>query len=169
MKKITEGEITSLTRRFFKENGFSILSSLSSKEKLNYTIDGNSLNNKQPDSVFIKNDLVILCEDKLAFKNLFKKQGAKVSDHTKLLAFLESKESKEKFSEKIRIKTGTKDIKVSGCLSSLKPGNKNLFIVDPLLLNIQIEWDGDHLFVCDLVDSHYFSSYFDKKSIQFQL
>ena len=139
--KITENEINSAVRRFFRLNGFSFMSTLPGGEKLYYTINNNPLHNKQPDSIVYKGDLLILCEDKINYSDLFKQNKEHLSDYNKLLSFLTSEEDVRRFN--IRAKSGHPDIDftIRGCLSSLAPKSKRDHTVDyGLFLNVQVSF-----------------------------
>lgn len=136
LSRITEGEITSIVRRFYRANGFHFLSTSSSGEKLYYVIDGNLQNNKQPDSIVIKNDIIIICEDKIFYSDLFAEKKGAGSDLKKVTAFLSSEDAISHFREKLP--KDFKHNKILGCLSSLIRDSENLISIPNNILNIRI-------------------------------
>jgi len=134
--RFTEGEITSLVRRFFRANDFNFLSTFSNGDKLYYTFDGNTLNNKQPDSIIFKNDLVIICEDKIMFRSLYNANDKTKGDFSKLSRFLNSSIDLNIFKKKIKNLVNIENVKIIGCLSSLESkqeSNNKSFISDNLM------------------------------------
>ncbi|MFL9837205.1 hypothetical protein ABS768_06840 [Flavobacterium sp. ST-75] len=85
MDKISEAEINSCTRKFLLDNDFQFISTKNNGEKFYYRI-----NNtfpplyKQPDCLSIKDNVVIVWEEKIKFKDLFRKQATKISDIEKI-------------------------------------------------------------------------------------
>ena len=85
MKRFTEAEINSCTRRFLIENGFNFLSTKNNGEKFYYRLNKSSPPLlKQPDCLAYKENVVIIWEEKVKFNDLFKTQNGKVSDIDKL-------------------------------------------------------------------------------------
>ena len=134
-QRITEGEITSLVRRFFRKNGFRFLSTQVNGEKLYYTVAGNTSNNKQPDSIVTKEDLIVICEDKILFTSLFSEQNHTINDFEKLNRFLSSTVDLNLFKKKLPNHLTLDSVKIVGCLSSLsaKEGKIIDFISDILM------------------------------------
>lgn len=170
MGKFTEGEITSLTRQFFRANDFSFLTRVPKREKFYYRIDDNPLNNKQPDSVFLKQDLVILCEDKIHYKDLFEDQGQKVSDFKKLTAFLNSEVNRTAFTKKVISQTRLNKISVIGCLSSFKPlKDDTASIISENLINLQISTTNHKEYTVEMYCVKGLDKYFNSKNLELSL
>lgn len=169
-KKITEGEITSLVRKYFKANGFRFLSTLSNGEKLYYTAGGNTSNNKQPDSIVWKKNLIIICEDKILFSSLFSERNESINDFLKLTTFLNPELDKAIFIEKIRPMVSEQDIKLVGCLGSLSPEKqkKPEFISD-ILIYLSISFLLEDTFKVSLFAKETIRAYFNHLELEIKL
>jgi len=168
-RELREPEITSMVRHFFRLNGFTFLSTSSSGEKLYYTIGGNKLNNKQPDTIVIKNDLLVLCEDKIKFNSLFSSRNKSLNDHDKLLAFLTSDPDLYAFKQKVALSTSLKDYSIIGCLSSLAPTKSILSIDHPLLISLSIDSLAKDRFMLTLKANAIYHKYFNQMTIETKL
>jgi len=99
---LTEAEITSCSRSFLRKNGFSIVST-SKGEKLFYRIEETERPElKQPDTVAIKDNYVIIFENKKLYNDLFKSGKDKISDVKKLRKFINNNAFVDEFKEKIK-------------------------------------------------------------------
>jgi hypothetical protein len=160
--KVTEAEITAVVRKFFQKNGFWALATAASGEKLYYTVGGNRNNQKQPDSVFRKQGLIVVCEDKIVFSHLYRGSTTKLSDYEKLRAFLDDPTSVATFLQKVSRSTAVEELVVIGCLSSLGPkaDQKNLYL-DERIVSIIIGRIADEQFMVQASVPTYYSQYFD--------
>jgi hypothetical protein len=127
MARFTEGEITSMVRRYYLANGFKFLSTQSNGDKLYYCIDEIELNKKQPDSVVFKDDLLVVCEDKIVFSAIYSSKVNSKCDFNKIRSFLDSERNVQSFLEKIKPAVASKNIKIAGSLSSLAPKNSSVY------------------------------------------
>lgn len=167
--RFTEGEITSMVRRFFIANGFKFLSSSQDGEKLYYTLPQFPVNFKQPDTIVVKDGLVIICEDKILYRDLFTTTPLKISDYEKLSQFLGSEKDLEIFTSKISKTLGTDDFEVIGCLSSLTSNGKKTLLPHNIL-NITIspaEIIGN--FLVNIEGNSIFDKYFVVKELEIVL
>lgn len=165
--KFTEGEITSMVRRFFIANGFSFLSSSKNGDKLYYTLPDNASNFKQPDSIVIKDDLIILCEDKIFYRSLYSSNSQKISDFEKLSLFLNSSNDLNLFSSKVPKSYDTDKLKIIGCLSSLASNGKNNIVLPVNLIKISIlKMDKSGSYLLELKADKIYSKYFEKKILE---
>lgn len=170
MGRFTEGEITSLTRQFFRANNFSFLARLPKSEKFYYRIDENLLNNKQPDSVFLKQDLVVLCEDKVNYNDLFEDHGEKVSDYKKLTSFLKSEANKTAFVKNVLDQTGLDQVYLVGCLSSLRPIKEDVpSVTSENLINLQISTANHKIYKVEIHCDKELDKYFTAKTLELSL
>ena len=168
-RKLREPEITSLVRKFFRTNGFEFLSNSSSGEKLYYTIGGNKLNNKQPDTIIFKNDLLILCEDKIQYNLLFSSRNKALCDYDKLLTFLMSDQDQNAFKQKVSLSLKSKNYNIVGCLSSLASKTSKYVIDHPLIINLSIERLEKNKFTITLNASERYRKYFEHWQLSTEL
>ena len=164
-RRLAEPEITSLVRKFFKTNGFDFLSTSAAGEKLYYTIKGNKLNNKQPDSILFKDDLLILCEDKIHYNALFSKRNNSLCDYDKLITFLESERDIAAFRQRVTNSAKKINFVIIGCLSSLAPKKESLSVNHPQLINLCIDKLEDGKFKITLRSPEAYLKYFKYKEL----
>jgi len=156
-----------MVRRFFRINGFNFLSTSSNGEKLYYTIGGNTLNNKQPDSIVTKENIIIICEDKILFKKLFSEQNYSIDDYTKLSGFLNSKVDLDLFRNKLSKLNFPPNIIIVGCLSSLVGNTSGQpSFVGESLLNISIEELKNDKFKMTLYSIDSYKKYFNQFELE---
>jgi hypothetical protein len=120
--KITEGTISSITRRFFQKNGFSVISQSKSGKDIHYqTENANPPKLKAPDILCYKDSTVIVGEQKIEYDKLFQGQP---SDIEKINSFLNNKNAKAEFL-KLMNEFGTefKQESIIGGFSSLSSSN----------------------------------------------
>lgn len=120
MVRMTEGEVQSLVRRFLLKNDFRIYTRTSNNELLHYRIMiTNPPMYKNPDHVAIKNNYVLVIEDKILFSHLVQGQ---FSDMTKIISFLENQQACEEFRNQLtRTVPSLTNPTIIGCLASLAP------------------------------------------------
>lgn len=137
---LTEAEITSCSRSFLRKNGFSIIAT-SKGEKLFYRIEETERPElKQPDTVAMKENYVIIFEDKKRYNDLFKSGKDKISDVEKLCKFINNykfvNEFKEKISYLINPEYKTFHIKC-GCSSLIPKESSNVLPNDFIFIGIR--------------------------------
>lgn len=120
MMKITEGEIQSLIRRFLLKNKFQLVTRTSNGETLHYrnelTIPPKF---KIPDHVAIKNNTVLVVEDKVKYSDFFKN---KASDIDKLVSFLSNEYALNEFKELLKnLNPPLMNPTIVGAYASLEP------------------------------------------------
>ena len=99
MRKITEGEIHSILRKFFIINSFNLLTKSKDGSSLHYQIVITKPPQfKIPDFVATKNNVVIVIEAKLKYSDLF---TGNLPDIVKLQYFLENKDAVEEFKKSL--------------------------------------------------------------------
>ena len=127
MNKLTEGDIQSLVRRYLLQNGFQLFTRTAKGESLHYRTNlVTPPRYKIPDHIAIKNNTVLIFEDKIKYADLFKKGN---SDIEKLSCFISNKTNLQDFNQlitKIGVKL-TKPSIVPAC-ASLKPENNKKII-----------------------------------------
>lgn len=120
MIKITEGEIQSLIRRFLLINKFQLVTRTSNGETLHYRTELTKPPKfKIPDHVAIKNNTVLVVEEKVRYSDLFKN---KASDINKLLLFLNNKYALGEFKELLKhLNPPLMNPNIVGAYASLEP------------------------------------------------
>lgn len=134
MKRLSEAEVNSCTRKFLLKNEFNFLSTKNNGEKFYFRIDDSTPPLfKQPDCVAYKENVVIIWEEKVKYNDLFKDQGDKVSDIKKLITFFESPKLKNEFITQVAdiLNLDLCEITLIGGVNSLPPKTNNSKYVVP--------------------------------------
>jgi len=142
MKKLTEGEIQSLVRKYLIKNRFRLVSRTLDGQPLHYRVEVTSPPEfKIPDLVAVKANKVLVFEEKIRYSDLFKKEGSDgISDVEKLVFFLKNKQARSEF-KKLVTNTGlsVKNPSVVGAFASLKPVSSDVDAIPPNFVFIAIE------------------------------
>lgn len=127
MKKISEGEIQSLIRKYLILNKFRLVTKTPDGEPIHYR---NELTKppkyKVPDHTAIKSNTVLVIEDKVWYRDLF---GKGVSDIDKLSSFLNNESALNEFKELLtHLNPPLMNPSIVGAFASIEPARYDVSI-----------------------------------------
>jgi hypothetical protein len=164
---ITEGVISSITRRFFQKNGFSVISKSRSGKDIKFqTSITEPPKFKAPDLICYKDSTIIVGEQKIVYDDLFKKGTP--PDVDKLDLFLNNETAKTEFLELMN-EFGDKfnSNSIIGGFSSLS-NNDSRFEVDEGKIQTVIDIDGTKCTISLLQDGG-MPDLFPHKSLELEI
>jgi Holliday junction resolvase len=138
---VTEGEIQSITRKFFQKNGFRTISRTPVGKDIHYLNSISSTNPKlkAPDLICIKNSTIIVMEEKIEHDKLFTEKSPDVD---KINSFLRNVQGVTKFLELMNeFGTEFNQESIIGGFSSLSNSNSK-YKVDKDKIQTVIDIDG---------------------------
>lgn len=148
MRRITEGEVQCLIRRFLLENGFGLYTKTIKGEPLHYRIAfTNPPRFKRPDHVAIRRNAVLIFEDKVKYADLFR---GKCSDLEKISSFLNNVQAMSEFRKLLgNVEPPPRDPLIVGALASFLPNKSSRTIPESYVyLGIKEGVDGFLVELC---------------------